>query len=673
MVAENKYTFQIIGTDESKKAFRSLNQSIRKTVNVAAGLGTGVAAGLSVMVSHSIDAGTEMARLAKSVDVSTSSMSGWAHAAKTVNIESDKMADIFKDVSDKIGDFATTGGGGAADMFEKLNLDIKDFVELAPDQQLIKIGEALDGVQTQSEKVFFLEALAGDASRLLPLLENDAELLRELTQEAEDLGVAISDVDAIKLEAAGRSFERVQAVATGLSNQLAVKVAPIIEVLADNLVGAATEGDRLGKIVETGFTVGAKAASVFADGAHGVRISLKGVQVVARALNFVLVGGFVKLIEIIADVGNAIVRGIALPIRKILELAAPFSDIAKDALDGVDALVEKINIEVPAGMQAFADAQAAAFDVARGELHDLLMQDLPGTVIRENIERILTEAEEQARIRMAEMSQRLTEGADVGNAGVVEEESPADAKERERIAARLQRLEESYFTELQMLESKHQKELALLQLAQEKKEITEEEFRQKRLRADQRLEQDRLALQQRADAAKRSMALTSFNQILSFAGSGSRRLFKVQKGLALAQSAVALPAAILESFKNAGGYPFGLVPAAIMAAKGAAQIASIKSQQLGSASSAPAASGGGAGAGAAAASVAPAIPRNVGRQFAESQSSREPRSVINFNIGGDVVGDSAEVILSRMRSLIEDSDAVLFSRQSRQGQELAPA
>lgn len=674
MVADNKYTFQIIGDDKTKAAFKSLNQSMRKSVNLAGQFGAGVAASLAVMVSRSVKAGTEMSRLARSVSVSTSTLSSWSHAAETVGIESDKMGDIFKDVSDKIGDFAVTGGGGAADMFEKLNLDIKDFINLAPDQQIIKIGEALDGVQSESEKVFFLEALAGDASRLLPLLENDAELLRELTQEAEDLGVAISDVDAVKLQAAGRSFERVQSIATGFANKMAVKVAPIIEVVSERLIGAATEGDRLGDAVETGFAVGAKAVSVFVDGVHGVKVALKGVQVIGRALNFALVGGFVKLIEVIADVGNAIVNGIAMPIRKILELAAPFSDIAKDALAGVDALVERINIQVPAGMQAFADAQAEAFDIARGELHALLMEDLPGTAIRANIERIMTEAEETARSRMAEMSRNLQQGADIGYAGLgAAEEDPSAERERERIAARLQRLEESYFTELQMLQHKHQQELELLQLALEQQELTEDEFRAKRLRADQQLEKSRTDLQKKSESARRSLLFGGINEMLGFIGSGSQKMFRVQKAAALAQAAVSLPAAVIDSFKNAGGYPWGIAPAAAMAAKGAAQIASIKSQSLGSGGSITSVGGGDGGTVDSAPALATAgLPANVGRQLdAPEKVNPEPRTVIN--VYGDVNGDTAETVLGRMRDLIDNKDVILFSPQSRQAQELQPA
>lgn len=671
MPVDNKYTFQIIGTDKTAKAFKSLNASIRKTVNVAGAMGAGVAAGLAVMVTKSLEANTEMTRLAESVGVGSQALSEWSFAAKTVNLESEKMADIFKDVQDKIGDFAITGGGGAADMFEKLNLDVKDFIGLQPDKQLIKIGEALDGVQTQSEKIFFLEALAGDASRLLPLLENNAEGLKELSAEAQALGVSVTDIDAAKMEAAQRSIEKAQASAAGFANKVAVQLAPIIEVVSEKLIAAGRDGDGLGKAIKKGFELGAKAAGVFADGVRGVKVVFKGLEVLARGLNFVLIGGFIKLVEVINDISNALIDGIAFPIREILKLAAPFSDLAQDALNSVDSLVSKIKVETPAAMHAFVDAQAEAFDVARGELHALLMEDLPSTVIKANIERVLAEAEAKAVERVKESRAKIAAGLGSGeDLGV---EDPRIVKEREALAARLRRLDESHLTELQKLQVKFADELQIIQLAEDQKLLLEDSANAKRLRATEAFEKAKI------DLAKKSGSITSnllkggmlFAQ--AFMNSGSRKLFKLQQRLALAQASVAVPAAVTESYKNAGGYPLGIPAAVAMAAKGAAEIASIKSQSLGSAGGGSVAGGGGVGTPALSSPVASDI-QSLGSQLSarDAAAAESRRPIVQFNITGDVIGDKAETLLAELRELIEGSDAVLFSANSRQAQELVP-
>ncbi len=44
----------------------------------------------------------------------------WSAASATVGIEQEKLADILKDVNDRVGDFLQTGGGPMADFFENI-------------------------------------------------------------------------------------------------------------------------------------------------------------------------------------------------------------------------------------------------------------------------------------------------------------------------------------------------------------------------------------------------------------------------------------------------------------------------------------------------------------------------------------------------------------------------
>ena len=60
----------------------------------------------------------------------------------------------------------------------------------------------------------------------------------------------------------------------------------------------------------------------------------------------------------------------------------------------------------------------------------------------------------------------------------------------------------------------------------------------------------------------------------------------------LAKAVVALPSAVMLSFSNGGGYPWGLIPAALMAAQGLKQISAIKSASFGGGGSVASVSGG---------------------------------------------------------------------------------
>ena len=88
-------------------------------------------------------------------------------------------------------------------------------------------------------------------------------------------------------------------------------------------------------------------------------------------------------------------------------------------------------------------------------------------------------------------------------------------------------------------------------------------------------------------------ALQTGALMLSNQAKQSKEGFELQKAFALANAVVTLPSAVMKSFDNGGGYPWGLIPAGLMLAQGLQQINSIKSSSFGGGGGAPAISGGG--------------------------------------------------------------------------------
>lgn len=121
-----------------------------------------------------------------------------AAGAETVGISAEKLADIFKDVQDKAGDFAQTGGGGMADFFEniapKVGVTIEQFRRLSGPEALQLYVSSLEKANlSQQDMVFYMEAIASDSTMLLPLLrENGAEFTR-LGDAAERAGAIMGD------------------------------------------------------------------------------------------------------------------------------------------------------------------------------------------------------------------------------------------------------------------------------------------------------------------------------------------------------------------------------------------------------------------------------------------------------------------------------------------------
>ena len=671
MPRDNKYTFTIIGNDKTQKIFKNIAKQMRGLVNTAGNFATGAAAGLALITERTITAGAEMGRLAESVGISAQSLSEWQYAAKTVNLEGDKMADIFKDVSEKIGEFAAVGTGGATDVFERLNLNVNELVKLAPDQQLIKIGEALDGVATKSEKIAFMEMLAGDASRLLPLLEDNAEGLRNLQQEARDLGLSISDLDAEKLKIAKESMERAQGAVQGLMNKIAIQAAPIVEVLANKFVDVAVAGDGAAGAIEKGFKFAGKVIGVFADGIHGIKILIKGLEVGLRALPIPLL----KFGEVAAEIYSFLMDKLLAGLQEVLSFGGkafkflgmedPFAEI-NASVGNARAGIEEFNQE----LAGFNNSLIASFGDSAKELNEMLEKELPSKLIAEKIDSMILEADEKSKERLLELRNKLKSQSEDAN---IESTSGGEQleNERNRLAAQVAMIGEFQNTELLQLQQKLASEQILLEDALSKQAITKDAHDKKMLALEKKFELDKKALKTREFKADVNLTAGFLSSMAQIVGGSQKKIFDIQKKISLAKALVTLPAAVIETYNNNGGFPFGIPAAVAMAAQGLAQIASIKKQSAFGGGSPVSASAGGGGGSSAASSVRTPNLTNVIPASSQTQP-QEPIVNNHYIVNGDLVSENAaEWITNKQKEEIENGDLVLISPQSRNGQELA--
>ncbi|KAA0015505.1 hypothetical protein F0A16_20680 [Salinicola corii] len=188
--------------------------------------------------------------LAQTLEVSTGTLQAWQYAGQQAGLEADKVGDIFKDVSDKIGDFAATGGGEAADLFNNLNLNVKELQRLSPDQQILKIAEAVNQLEDPSQRTFYFESLADEMSRLGPLLANGAAGLRQQMQAARELGVAMDDVDVQNAVAANRAMIQLGGSIEGVTNQLISDLGPGLADAASNMAAFVRDAGGADEILD---------------------------------------------------------------------------------------------------------------------------------------------------------------------------------------------------------------------------------------------------------------------------------------------------------------------------------------------------------------------------------------------------------------------------------------
>ena len=164
---------------------------------------------------------------AKSLKMSTQELLAWQFAAEKAGVAGDNMADIFKDLSDKIGDAVLNKSGEAVDALNALGLSAEKLSKVSPDKQMLAIGEALGKISTNAAKVTILESLGNDLSKLLPLFDNNNAKLNQFIQLAKDYGVAPDPQSIDDLIKVNDLFQDMEAQVKGLKMEIAAGLAHV--------------------------------------------------------------------------------------------------------------------------------------------------------------------------------------------------------------------------------------------------------------------------------------------------------------------------------------------------------------------------------------------------------------------------------------------------------------
>lgn len=256
-----------------KQEARSGAIQIAKFSAGAAAAGAALAAGL---VANSIAGAKEISNLSRVAGTSAADFQKMAIGAKTVGIEQEKLSDILKDVNDRVGDFVQTGGGPMADFFEKVapkvGVTAEQFQKLSGPQALQLYVDSLEKANlSQQDMTFYMEAMASDATALLPLLRNGGEEMGKMADQADKLGIVLSDVQVDSMKEAAAQFSQVQNIVGGFIDQFSAELSPVIAEVGRRFVGLAEDAGGVAGPAKDASDFVIEAAGFMADAIEGVR------------------------------------------------------------------------------------------------------------------------------------------------------------------------------------------------------------------------------------------------------------------------------------------------------------------------------------------------------------------------------------------------------------------
>lgn len=323
------------GLDKAGRSSSNWRKDVEKNAKaVGTAIGAAVAAGVTALAAFTVStvsAASEISRLSAVAGSNTDEFQRYAAGAKAVGIESDKFADILKDVNDKVGDFLLNGGGELQDFFKtiapKVGVTAEQFRNLSGPQALQLFATSLEKAGLgQAEMTQQMESLANDATLLLPLLRDNGAGFNVLGDAAEKAG-AIMDQKTIaatqNLAAAGWLAQQSMA---GIKNQLASALMPTLSGYSDILFDLSQDTETM-----TALSDGLRVVMDF-----GAKTAL------ALAYAVELTG---KSISGLVDIVGGSLEGVDLskPLEAIDKIKENSSRLAGDVGKDLDKLDERYN------------------------------------------------------------------------------------------------------------------------------------------------------------------------------------------------------------------------------------------------------------------------------------------------------------------------------------------
>ena len=361
------------GLKNAQHRVAAFGAAMQKVGAVALGAGAAALGLAGAAVGSFLDRAKEVQFLATKLGVPVERLSAFAYAAEATGVSLEDLAGHFENLAERVHQFATDGSGEAKDTFRQLGIDADRLRKLAPDEQLIALSEAMQGVTNETQRLGMLSSMGGDQfQKLNDLFKRGPDAIRAYMAEAKELGVVLSPEQSEKAAAATTELSRGWAAARGVVASFAMALLPSAGAIREFGRQAVAGVVAVRQFVEANrpLVVG---AGLVAAGAAFIGVGT-GLSLAATAL-----GGFATAVGAVATAVGALVSPVGLAAAAVAglgylfvtqteagkrfgaEVGATFTalkDTAVETWGGISAALSKGDLAL-AGRVAFAGLEVA--------------------------------------------------------------------------------------------------------------------------------------------------------------------------------------------------------------------------------------------------------------------------------------------------------------------------
>lgn len=208
--------------DQSSGPLGNVARGLVNVRTVAAGVGAAISAvKLKDFLVSSFQAADQLSDAAKRANVAIETFSRLAYVAEQNDIEFGEFTNSLKFTNKAISDLAAGAKGPAKDAFDFLQISAKQLQGLSIDKQLGIIADQFRRIRDPADQTRTAIDLFGrSGTALIPLLNQGSAGIKDLTAEADRLGITMSGQSAAGVDALDSAIKKLKNTISGFGKRI---------------------------------------------------------------------------------------------------------------------------------------------------------------------------------------------------------------------------------------------------------------------------------------------------------------------------------------------------------------------------------------------------------------------------------------------------------------------
>lgn len=259
--------------DKSKKKLQVFGVDAQKAAFAAAAAFTAAAGAIAFGMNKALASADQLGKAAQSIGMPVEALSALKHAADLSGVSLENLSTSVGIFSKKMTEAATDASSDTARAFDAIGVAVTDAAgQLRPTQAVMEdIAAKFAGMQDGAGKTALALALFGKSgAALIPLLNAGRSGLKEMTEEARELGLVIDGQTARQAERFNDTLHKIGVITSGIFNRALQQTLPALNALAEryfenskNANSMRMQVDALTFVLKSGISVATLVAGAF--------------------------------------------------------------------------------------------------------------------------------------------------------------------------------------------------------------------------------------------------------------------------------------------------------------------------------------------------------------------------------------------------------------------------